>query len=455
MKQPSITVTFAELAATAIQRGERGIIAMILKSDTASSQGAFSFTKATEIPATFDSTCAAQIKLAFIGYQNPPKKVLGFVLKATDYTSTPATLAECDNPVSEGWYELSGEDYVLSADTIAKSGVLYYEEDEQSETGYSQVNDVNYASNPKTSGWYELVGGVWTASNDTYPVTGKTYYTKSAGTSNVTDYTAAYDYLSGVKFQYLVVPTVATDGQTSGVVSFVKEQRGEGNLIKAILPNTAADHEGIINVTTPAWIEGETVYTAEQYCSRVAGIIAGTPLTMSATYAPVTELTDCTHLTKSEADAAAEAGQFIAMWDGEKVKMGRAITSLVTTSATKNTQYQKIKIVDAMDMISTDVRKTCEDSYIGKYPNTYSNKLSLIAAISGYFDGLVLDTVISGYTIGIDIDANKLYLQGRGVDTSEMTDQELKTANTGSSVFLVATISMVDAIEDIILPIYI
>lgn len=450
MTQPKITVTFRELAASAIARGERGIVAMILKSDTAASQGAFSFNKATEVPSTLDSDLKAEIERAFIGYVNPPRRVLGFVLPATDYTYTATTLTECDDPKTNGWYELVGEDeYALSQDTIAKSGVTYYAEDEGT---YEAVAEVNYADNPSTSSWFEIVGGKYVLSTDTYPMN-KTYYTRSASKSNVTDYTAAYQYLSGINWQYLVVPTVATDGTASSVVAYVKDMRGDGKLVKAILPNTAADSEAIINVTTPAFIENDVTYTTAQYCGRIAGIIAGTPLTMSATYAPLNELTDCTHLSKADADAAANAGQFIALWDGEKVKMGRAINSLVTTTGEKNTQFQKIKIVDAMDMISTDITKTCEDKYIGKYANTFSNKLSLIAAIGAYFDGLILDSVIESYSIGIDVDANEIYLKGRGVDTSNMTDDQIRQANTGSNVFLVATLSMIDAIEDITLKI--
>lgn len=488
MKQPEITVTFSELAATAIERGERGIIAMILKSDSV--QGPFSFTKATEVPSSYSEELATQIKLAFMGYINPPRKVIGYILKANDYTYSMATPDTGDNPSNEGWYEKNGSNYVASTDTVAKSGTTYYEdkytavtpagsENPSSEGWFEKVGDVyvatedetvdgektyyahsydsvasvDYADNPKTSGWYELVNSTYTASNDTYPLTGKVYYIKSGSTSPVTDYTVAYDYLKGVRFQYLVVPTVATDGQTSSVVSFIKEQRSEQNLIKAVLPDTAADSEGIVNVTTSNFTEGETTYTAEQYCSRIAGIIAGTPLTMSATYAPLAELDDCSRMTRSEADAAANAGQFVALWDGEKVKMGRAINSLTTTTQEKNNQFKKIKLVDAMDMISDDIRKTIEDSYIGKYANTYSNKIMLITAISNYFDGLMLDSVIGDYTLEIDVDANEAYLKGRGIDTSEMSQAQLRSANTGSYVYLKAVLSMIDAIEDVILKI--
>lgn len=43
----------------------------------------------------------------------------------------------------------------------------------------------------------------------------------------------------------------------------------------------------------------------------------------------------------------------------------------------------------------------------------------------------------------------KQYLESIGVDTSDMDEQAIKEANTGSHVFLKGTISILDAIEDI------
>ncbi len=75
-------------------------------------------------------------------------------------------------------------------------------------------------------------------------------------------------------------------------------------------------------------------------------------MTISCTYAPLNELSDITRLTKSEADAAIEAGKFIFVHDGEKVKVGRGINSFVTTTDGKGEAYKKIKIVEAIDMIN-------------------------------------------------------------------------------------------------------
>lgn len=356
---PSINIKFTELAASAVARGDRGIIAMILKESSVPATNPIVLNSMADIPGTLSTANKTQLKFALTGYVNAPKKVIAYFIPAT------VTPQGGGDPVSN------------------------------------------------------------------------------------TDYTDAYNYFKTVKWNYLVVPTVSTDGNTTEVANFIKTERTNNNLVKAVLPNTAADHEGIINYTTTGVVIDSTTYSAEDFCSRIAGIIAGTPLTMSATYAPVPEASDCTRLTKTEMDTAVAAGKFFVWFDGEKVKTARAVDSLTTLTSEKNTQFQKIKIVEAMDMITDDIRKTAQDNYIGKYPNSYDNKQLLVGAIGDYFDRLTIDGVISAHTIGIDIDANRSYLVAKGVDVSEMSDDEIKRAETGSIVYLKGTLKILDAIEDI------
>ena len=78
------------------------------------------------------------------------------------------------------------------------------------------------------------------------------------------------------------------------------------------------------------------------------------------------------------------------------------------------------------------------------------NKLLLITAIRGYFMGLEQRGLVqTGYTVDIDVDAQEQYLQARGVNTEEMTGQELREADTGSHVFILVRCKILDAIEDI------
>ena len=102
-------------------------------------------------------------------------------------------------------------------------------------------------------------------------------------------------------------------------------------------------------------------------------------------------------------------------------------------------------------MINQDIRTTAEDSYIGKYANSYDNKCLLITAIKGYFEQLENDGILAKgkSTVSIDLQAQENYLKAKGIDTESMSEQNIKEANTGSKVFIAANISILDAIEDI------
>jgi hypothetical protein len=82
----------------------------------------------------------------------------------------------------------------------------------------------------------------------------------------------------------------------------------------------------------------------------------------------------------------------------------------------------------------------------------------LIAAIKGYFMQLALDKIISDdYEVDFDIDALKAYHLGTGKYTEEqlaaMSDIEIAKLDTSSRVFLKGSITIMDAMEDIDLPI--
>ena len=113
-------------------------------------------------------------------------------------------------------------------------------------------------------------------------------------------------------------------------------------------------------------------------------------------------------------------------------------------------------------MIKSDIQTTIQDSYIGKYANSYDNKCLLITAINGYFQTLVNDGIIESGTAEIDLTSQRTYLESLGKSVTvngetkkpeDLSDDEVKIANTGSHVFLRATVVLLDAIEDVSLTI--
>ncbi len=368
LTSPQLTVTFIEKAASAITRGDRGIVMLVLRDASVSEYETLTVRDVSDVPTTYSTANQQYIKDALKGYSNAPLKVLVYTMPAT-----------------------SEDDSAL--------------------------------------------------------------------------YTAMYNYLETVKFQWLAIPTVDTDGKTSDVASWVKSQRdNNNNMVKAVLPEaSASDCEGVISWDSTLYVD-DTTYTPEQGTARIAGLLAGTGMTISATYAPLKDFDDVLRLTKDERNTAVGAGKLIAFWDGEKVKLDRAVTSFTTTTDVKNDSFKKIKLVEDMDMIKTDIMATIEDSYIGKYANSYDNKCLLMTAIDAYYMQLANDGIIESGSCEIDIDSQRAYLIGQGktvvidgeeYEPSDLTDDQVKVANTGSHVFIKSNVVLLDAIEDVQIKIYV
>ena len=261
------------------------------------------------------------------------------------------------------------------------------------------------------------------------------------------------------RWDYLAIPTIVT-AQCESVATWLKTNReNKGKRSKVVLPGYAADYEGVINFSNTKIVTASKTYTGSQYTPRIAGLIAGTPLTISATYAPLSEVIDCDRYTEDENDEKVNNGEFFIWYDGEKFKMSRAMNSLVTTTQGKLEAYQTIKSVDIMDAIYDDIKKTAQDSYIGKYTNDYDNKQLLISAIMGYFkeleDGRLLQKDYS--EVDINVEKVKTYQLEHGLYTKEeladMDDLAIKKLDTKKQVLLTAKIKILDAMEDIDLPI--
>lgn len=368
LKMPSISILFKTKGITAIERSQRGIIAMIFDDSSIDNEIIYSV---DDIPETAKDYTKEQIQLALTGYQTSPRYIKCFNNAMQSKTSKDA----------------DGKDVVTT----------------------------------------------------------------------IQDYTEILKKLENERFDYLVIPAIDEKNVTI-VSSWIKSQRTVyDKMVKAVLPNCPADFEGIVNFTNTTIKTKTKTYTTAEYCARIAGMICGTPATISCTYAPLAEVIDCDRYTKDEMDAKVGKGELFVFYDGEKFKIARGVNSFVTTMQNKGDEFKKIKLVDLMDMIHDDIKDTAKESYIGKYANSYDNRQLLINAILGYFQGLERDSLleISQNTVDIDLDSTKIWLLSNGLKTkdelSKMSTIEIKQANVHDNVFLTANISPLDAIENITL----
>lgn len=266
---------------------------------------------------------------------------------------------------------------------------------------------------------------------------------------------AALRWLGTQKFDYLAGPADLSAEEAGVIKDWIIRKREDARVIfKAILPNIAANNEAIVNFTaSDIQVAGE-VFDAAGYCGRVAGLIAGTPMKQAATFAPLPEVEDIKRLSSLEEDEAVGRGELILTHDGEKVKFGRGVNSLTTTTG-RSEDWRKIKIVELLDLLQWDLRLAIQDNYIGKFQNSYDNKLLLITAVKLYLQALAKDQLIEAdFTCDIDVEEQDAYLQSIGVATAEMTEKQIREANTKTFVFLALDIRPIDAIEDVRLKIY-
>ena len=252
-------------------------------------------------------------------------------------------------------------------------------------------------------------------------------------------------------FVWIVGDPDLSTADAATIKTWIATQRADYDKIyKAVLPNVAADSESIVNFAAEDIKVGSTTYDTEAFCSRIAGIIAGTPLKQSITNTILPEVSDVKRMSKEEANTAINAGKLILVHDGIKVKLGRGITSLTTTT-NKSKLLKKIKLSETLDIIKRDLRVLTQDNYIGKLANNYDNKVVLISAYLAYLKELEAEGILQSgkSTMEIDIDAQRAYLKARGDNVADMTDDEIKTADTDEQVFIHGSIRMLDAIEDV------
>lgn len=276
--------------------------------------------------------------------------------------------------------------------------------------------------------------------------------------ADATSYADALSEFSKLDLDWVAGDPAATPTMTGEIKTWVEDARDVDNcVVKAVLPGAGGpggsgpDYEGVVNFVAEDVAVGNKTYTAAGYCARIAGLLAGTPLWQSATYVTLPEVEGLKRKARSILDAEVEAGKLVLFHDGTKVKAGRGVTSLTTTSAEKPALLKKIKAVEALDLIRRELKTLVQDEYIGKYANSYDNKCILITAVKSYLDALEDEGVLQAgqSSVSIDTDAQRAWLKAQGVDVSRLSESEIRQADTGDKVFLLANVRLLDAIEDV------
>lgn len=268
--------------------------------------------------------------------------------------------------------------------------------------------------------------------------------------------TDTFGVLETLSFDYLAIPGLS-EADAAAVAKWVTSVNANPiHRFSCVLPNTEADDGHVINFAqTSVTISGKA-YTTTQATPWVAGYLAanipGRSMTMLETDADA-----CSAMTIAEIDAAGEDGALVLFDTGEVVRFANDVNSLTTVGDTQDETYQDIRCTAIMDLFYNSAKVQILEKYIGKFPNTYQNKLLLVSEVYSLLKSFERSGLCEqGDTdCNIHVDAQTEYLRsvnyktkdGRGVD--DMTQDEILRANTRKKVFLKCRMKPLGAIESV------
>jgi len=246
------------------------------------------------------------------------------------------------------------------------------------------------------------------------------------------DYADMRDAFDAYPFNVFVYDKVVAPTEQDSALAWVEANRDEGKHFMIVFGNATGEDdldpthgnarstrlkdEYAVNLIVGGELSGNT-YTSGQFAPYIAGLIAGTAINRSITYAPVPLGDVNRRLTNAEVKTALQAGSLVLVNDGTQVKVERGIC----------TDLSKIRKIRARQAIATDLNTSIANNYIGKVDNNEDGQKALIAAIKAYLETLAASNVITN-AIRVDLDPNfpsvgdKVYLYISVVEVDSMEE---------------------------------
>ncbi|MEK4568767.1 phage tail sheath family protein [Bacillus sp. FSL K6-3458] len=185
------------------------------------------------------------------------------------------------------------------------------------------------------------------------------------GVPSVADYTAFLEEAETEYFDVIALPNNTSEQLKATFVAFVKRLRDDqGRKVQGVLPNYAADHEGIINVTSGVLLEDGTEITPAKATAWVAGASAGANFNQSLTFVEYEGAVDTLErLDNDQVEYRLSQGEFLFTFDARDrtVSVEKDINSLTTYTTEKNKTFAKNKIIRVLDAINNDLTRELKD----------------------------------------------------------------------------------------------
>lgn len=254
-----------------------------------------------------------------------------------------------------------------------------------------------------------------------------------------------------------------TKEEEEDLISFIKSKnKNDKKRYKAVVFQAdAPDSRFIVNFTTDQikYKDEDEVKSGKVFIPRLLGKIAGFPLNMSLVSQSFGELEMVSE--PEDKDEAIDNGEFILFNDEGKVSVGRGVNSLTTIGQGVTKDMRFILIVEVMDLIYTDIYRTWNDLYKGRYKNTLDYQMLFISAVNGYFETLeessdaLLDKNFDNRAY-INTKAQKIanYPIYGEEEVDSWSEERILKMTVGTNIYPNASIKIPNAMEDLDMEIF-
>jgi len=205
------------------------------------------------------------------------------------------------------------------------------------------------------------------------------------------------DELEKIRFNTLCFPVTETTLQAVCIAKMKMLRDSVGKYVQAVLPDCAADYEGIINVTNAVSLDGREL-TKAQTCAWVTGATAGASKTQSLTYLEYEGATGIVGAkTSDEAVEAVRNGEFFfSRSEEDKIVAEYDINSLHNFTTERTPDYAKNRVIRVYDSFAEDLRKNFP-------PNKFDNDNDGWLIMEGLGRGLLQQYADDGAITNVDL----------------------------------------------------
>ena len=255
----------------------------------------------------------------------------------------------------------------------------------------------------------------------------------------------------------IVKETVADHNE---LATWIKAKNNTGKRFKGfVYKATTTDDMHIVNLDNDnvTFSDDRGKLAAWNAIGYLVGYLAGLSLNLSAIAKTLDVLESVEE--PADLDTAISEGKFVLFNDEGKVKVARAVNSLVTLGQDVIQEMTQINVVEKMDLIYTDIYTAWNNGYKGKYPNLLDNQVLLMSAIDAYYKGLgrtyVLDKNFDN-KVEVDIEAQRLanYTKYGQEEADSWDDMKVMQMTVGTKVLFKSNLKILGIMEDFYLNIY-